>query len=118
MTRTVKIIVAVSSAICLTLVGCSLYWYCFAGKPTECSFSRVQAGMTLAQVERILGPGHQVPRERVAQVQGPLQADGTGLKPVVEGDTFFAWTGGGDGFWISFKNGRVKEKYHFVVPLF
>jgi hypothetical protein len=49
----------------------------------EANFRRVQAGMTLGEVEAILGPGQQVDSVHV-----PRHPTG----PVVLGDVFYRWT--------------------------
>jgi hypothetical protein len=71
----------------------------------ELAGRRVQVGMTLAEVEAILGPGTKV--EGVPHYAGD--------KPVVRGDVFYEWTATqlyGEQFIVGFKGGVVFDKWY------
>jgi hypothetical protein len=69
--------------------------------------SRVRNGMTLKEVESVMGgPGQQ-------HDSPPGTRDG----PVVQGDEFYEWHPTGVEFWVGFRNGRVCDKW-YTVPNF
>ena len=66
--------------------------YC-QGPISARGFNKVTIGMTLAEVEKILGPGQQIPVEYVVQAPGAPNAMRKGnLDLVIDGDVFFQWT--------------------------
>ena len=99
------------------LIGGALHQWCCAGRPTECSFARIKPGMSLEEVQRILGPGREV--ADAPQTATKRVVNGRATFRVVEGDRFFVWNDGeDDAFWISFTDDKVGEKSHEVLPLF
>ena len=114
-----KRIVIASIVALAVLVLASPHWLDFSGVAQEFTimeknnaFSKVTEGMTLEEVEGILGPGKEISREAV-----PQQWTGNVGKKVVEGDRFFTWENGygvGWAFYISFRNNKVVQKFdHF-----
>jgi hypothetical protein len=92
----------------LFLVGSVIFFvYRWVDAPTpfEASFGRVQVGMTLANVEAVLGPGKQV-------FDVPRHPDG----PVVQGDEFYQWDSNTRGYpetiLIGLKKGVVIDRYY------
>lgn len=109
------------------------FWF---GEPDRfrAGYERVQVGMTLADVEAVLGPGteiklSEVPTrlvslnpaaeraadERARRTGSPLptvRSFPTRVKPVVAGDRVLRWRGEQNGarILIGFKDGRVIEK--------
>jgi hypothetical protein len=71
-------------------------------------FKRIQKGMTLSEIESILGEGVKIPPERL-----PTHPDYEkgGEKPVVKGDIFYLWDKGEYRVTIGFVEGKVFEKY-------
>ncbi len=106
----------------VVLVAVGIYEWGFSGKPTDFSFSRITEGMTLERVEAILGPGEEISRERVPEWgQKSKHADGSVSNKVVEGDRFFMWDNGegiGYGYYISFRDNKVVEKYDSFALFF
>ena len=75
-----------------------------APTPLEAAVNRVQIGMTLAEVEAILGPGTQVHSV-------PSYPSG----PVVRGEVFYRWTATavyGEEAIVGFKDGVVVDKWY------
>jgi hypothetical protein len=111
-----KVCIGILVALAVLVVAYVL-WEQYGGRPTEFSFARITEGMTLERVEGILGPGKEIPRERVPQWAGKAKhRDGSVSDKVIEGDRFFFWETGdgvGFGFYISFKENKVVEKHEF-----
>ena len=77
----------------------------FGPSRLEIAGRRVQVGMTLAEVEAILGPGTLV--NDVPHYPGDV--------PVVRGDVFYRWTATqlyGEEFIVGFKEGVVFDKWY------
>lgn len=77
----------------------------FGPSRLELAGRRVQPGMTLAEVEAILGPGTLV--EAVPHTTGDV--------PLVRGDVFYRWTATqlyGEEFIVGFKGGVVFDKWY------
>jgi hypothetical protein len=92
-------------AVAILFVASSVVF--FAPRPSrlEAAGHRVQLGMTLAEVEAILGPGTLV--KGVPEYQGDV--------PVVRGDVFYRWTAtelSGEEFIVGFKGGVVFDKWY------
>jgi hypothetical protein len=112
------IFVILSVAILLFLI-LGIFW-CWNGRPSECTFARIQPGMKLDEVQIILGPGEEIPRVDVPVYppDGARIIEGKSTTKVVDGERFFKWAILDGTFYISFKNDRVYEKLHLYVPLF
>ena len=85
------------------------------GYPSQRNFDRIEKGMDLEQVERLLGPGEQI---RPTEAPGvppyakfPDSPDG--CYGVVWGDHFFRWRDGEDAVLVGFSNGTVASKYRW-----
>ncbi len=85
-------------------------WSWRAGVPSHHDFDRVREGMSLQEVEELLGPGN--------EARGPgWRWSPTGGEPIVGGNRFFRWCPR-DGFiTIGMKDGRVVNKDYFVYSL-
>src|SRR5438094_6334422 len=80
----------------LMVIGAVLGVACRSGTVSYCNYKRINDGMTLDEVERILGPGQ--------AIQGPPIGGG---KPVVVGESFYLWRQGYDEIIVAFKDGKV-----------
>jgi hypothetical protein len=83
-------------------------------------FSRIKIGMSLDEVEAILGPGEQISLEHVTQIPGSPYAKRKGnLDLVVEGDEFFRWHNSKCGMEIQLglRDGRVCDKWYWEPSL-
>lgn len=107
--------------------------------PNFRKYQQVQVGMSMAEVEAILGPGtpvgaNEVPTVVVAiNAQDPIDAEErarrqglppptvrdypTRHKPVVEGDIIWQWRDGAEVILVAFKAGKVSEKYYRIPSL-
>ncbi len=107
--------------------------WCLVREPAELrAFNRVEVGMSLEEVEALLGPGEVIDQRNVpshvvavnpaeeqafrerARLAGtvPTARDyATRNNPLVEGDVDYYWELGYLEIWMAFKNGRVCEKY-------
>src|SRR5581483_8816321 len=65
---------------------------------------RLRAGMTLAEVEAVLGEGER-------ELAPPGVGDGGSIRPAVQGDTFYRWERGGNEIWLGLRGGRVVDKW-------
>jgi hypothetical protein len=105
--------------------------------PDLANYKRVHVGMSVGEVQAILGPGAVVPqaevpgvvravnqadedatRERARRSDGPPSTARdypTRIKPVVEGDHILRWVNGqtGERILIAFKDGKVCEKHYW-----
>jgi hypothetical protein len=129
-----------SSVVLLLLVGVVLALVCRPGRVSYCNYKRVADGMTLADVERLIGQGvkldpSQVPTTRVAVNPADVGASEararraglthstirdypTRVVPVVEGDEVYKWAGeGGSYILVAFREGRVSGKFYWVLSL-
>lgn len=90
-----------------------VYRWC-AGQPSPCTFARVRAGMSVDEVETLLGPpGLELGFAPSMAGIKPLHDDGT--EPRMEGDRFFAWDDGRTLYFVSFKDNAVKN-WHRAGP--
>jgi hypothetical protein len=130
------------SAAGLVLVGLGLFalLYCPPGRFSYCNYQRVQLGMTLPDVEALLGPGTEIGRDRLPVVVRPapgvvVPPDPPGGPyrtvrdypvvevPVVDGDRFFRWEA--DAPWlqsgayiiVAFRDGKVCDKTYWEPSL-
>lgn len=72
--------------------------------PLESALGRVRVGMTIAEVEAVLGPGTLVD-----------SVPWSGSQPVVRGDVFYRWTATavyGEEAIVGFKDGAVVDKWY------
>src|SRR5262249_12216929 len=72
---------------------------------------RINSGMTLEEVETILGAGTRV--KNVPELQeGPR-----GRRPAVTGDEFYLWERDHDNLWVGFKDGKVCDTFFWTPNL-
>jgi hypothetical protein len=112
-----KIIIA--SLLALTGGFVVLSSWCPTGRVSFCNFKRIQHGMTLSDVQRILGAGKQIRPSEVPST--PTYEHGKKWKPVVSGETFYFW-GKRDVrerhfIIIGFREGKVLDTYYFEPEL-
>ena len=86
--------------------------FCFLFCPTGTLFEfncryRIHVGMTLEEVEHLLGPAEE-------EAFPPEEKD---RGPVVEGDRYYCWDGRGGEFHIGIRNGRVSGKWFWAPSL-
>ncbi|HLW68372.1 MAG TPA: hypothetical protein VKS79_23850 [Gemmataceae bacterium] len=102
-------------AVTVGLLTCLAFWYFFLWCPPkevcECNYKKLKIGMTLDQVELVLGePGVEMPVNEV-----PRYPSG----PVVQGDSFYEWKGSINGIKVivGIKDGRVCDKWYWEADL-
>jgi hypothetical protein len=117
---------------CLLTVGLAGYWLVTRDSPEEKNFKRVTVGMSVEEVEAILGPGTVMKQSEVMSYRVAVNPDeeaafaerhrkagtvptardyATRNRHVVEGDLIYHWESGYYETWIAFKDGKVCEKY-------
>jgi hypothetical protein len=133
----------------VVLIGACLFWksllgglldWVFGDSPAYQNYQRLQVGMTVAEVEAILGPGTPVKQADVPQMVVPVNpADAeasrdrarragvvptardypTRNKPVVEGDSILIWEDANKQWRIlvGFREGKVCEKDFWELSL-
>jgi hypothetical protein len=105
------------SALLVLVTGLGVWSYCC---PTGTAFEfncryRIKEGMTLDEVEAILGPGTEVPSSPVVRCRG---SDGqVTFRCVVEGKRLFYWERDGGAFHIGLEGGRVCSKSFWAPTL-
>ena len=124
------ILIAIPSAL---LVG-ACYWLFWMESADYRKYKRVQVGMSVDEVQAILGPGTPIGQEKVPGIVvavNPADVDAslerarragrspptardypTRVKPVVEGDFILQWVNDktGERILVAFKDGKVCEK--------
>jgi hypothetical protein len=131
MTRNTKWVVIGITA-CVIGVGAVGYWVVTQESPEEQKFKRIADGMTVEEVEGILGAGEVIPQAEVMGYRVPVNPEEeeafrerhrkVGTVPtarehetrnryVVEGDPVYHWRLGSFEVWVAFKDGKVCEKY-------
>ncbi len=75
---------------------------CAGGKVSKSNFDKVKTGMTVAEVEKILGKGV----EETKKAEGPLAAALAGKAKII------TWTDGGKSIIVTFLNDKVTLKAH------
>jgi hypothetical protein len=73
-------------------------------------YDRIAEGMTVQEVELLLGPGAPVVREDV-----PRDLDDP-AEPVVDGETLLLWARGKQRIVVAFTKGRVVDHHYWVMP--
>ncbi len=113
--RKVSLIVGVLLAIVGTIYLVSVFW-CYHGQFSHCNFQKIAAGMTLREVEAILGsPGIEV---RESELPGIVDWDAPvdspkRIKPVIAGEKYYRWEDGARYILVSLNNGAVREKNYW-----
>jgi hypothetical protein len=108
------VLLALGLSLSATAIGCER-----VGKFSYANYERIQVGMTLTEVERLLGaPGEEIDESFVALTN----VGDKKTKRVVSGDKYYKWfKDKADvlGAWIviSLKNGLVAEKYYWEPSL-
>jgi hypothetical protein len=78
------------------------------------TYSQVEIGMTVDEVEAILGRGKEIPRSEVPLLGGPM-------RPAVEGTSFYRWKDEANAMTpeivLGFENGKVCNKWYWEPSL-
>jgi hypothetical protein len=84
-------------------------------------YESVKTGMTLSEVQMILGPGSEISEDFVTREHDyskPRNANGLiRVRRVVNGDRFYFWENSNRRIEIGFEGGRVREKYYWEPSL-
>jgi hypothetical protein len=98
------------------LAGLLLYapdvWHFLTDTPLERAYRRIADGMTLPEVEAIMGkPGRELKQEELPRSWPDI--------PVVRGDHFYEWTGpvNGQEVHVELRDGRVCDKSYWEYSL-
>ena len=122
----------------LSLVLLGLVYVCFPKESRDfANYKEVRVGMSVEEVEAILGPGAPVKQEEVPSIVVPVNPQDavdslerakksgatpptardypTRIKPVVEGDYILQWKNSEtwERIIVAFKDGKVCEKYYY-----
>ena len=128
------ILIAVPVAL---VVSAAVYWLFWMESADFRKYKRLRIGMSVEEVQAILGPGSPLKQENVPQIVvevNPADVDDsnerarragittptardypTRRKPVVEGDVILKWENGEtrEVILVAFKDGKVCEKYYW-----
>lgn len=104
--RQVAVLTAISS-----VVGCQGNDH----RPASAArYDQIEIGMTLGQVEAVLGSGKEIPATQVPLV-------GNRMEPAVKGTRFYRWINRGDELGaqiiVGFDNDRVCDKWYWEPSL-
>jgi hypothetical protein len=84
-------------------------------------YHRIRSGMTLAEVEAIMGPGQRISREYVPRVPPYVKPQqGGDFATVVDGDEFYEWNylrTNGPAIYVGFRDGKVSDKHWLQLGL-
>jgi hypothetical protein len=126
------ICLAFSATACVLALGIAGYWFVSQESQEEQKFKRIVDGMTVEEVEAILGTGEiisqsNVPSYRVAVNAQEVEAYHerhrkagtvptgrefeTRDKYLVEGEVIYQWRSGCFEIWVAFKDDKVCEKH-------
>ena len=117
--RTLLIVVTL---FCLAVGGCLslVAWLDRIGMSSYANYERIQPGMTLSEVEKLLGgPGTEKLQNQLPQVVDwtvPLGSPNR-LKTVVSGDQYFRWKNDDEEAIVSLRRGVVSEKWYYKPSL-
>jgi hypothetical protein len=129
-----KLVLTLTLIAAFGVILCGGLYILVASDPPEfASYNRIHVGMSVDDVEAILGPGTAVAQSEVPQtVRAVNPADErflapnatcrtypTRLKPVVEGDHILKWRycTNSRTIWIAFRDGLVCEKHYYEDSL-
>jgi len=104
--RDILVVFAVVAAFLGVLAGIQTIRYA-RGKFTAINFQRIEVGMTIAEVETLLGSAG-------AEVSWPPMLN---QKSVISGQRYFRWDSGINAIYVSVRNDVVAEKYYFAPSL-
>ena len=102
-----KYLVAVSVG--LLLLAAVLFVYFSGSRISKRNYKRIENGMTVLEVEALLGPGTEVEKKCIPKT--------TGMIPVVKGDRFYRWEDmeAGTEIFIGLKDNVVCDKWYWEV---
>jgi hypothetical protein len=96
-------------------------WFTRVGTVSYANYERIQPGMSLAEVDRLVGaPGTEIPEtELPGVVDWSVPVDHPKrVKAVVSGERYFRWEdGSGPEIIISLRGGVVAEKWYWEASL-
>ncbi len=92
-----------------------LGWYYRPGVVSFPNYERIEPGMTVAEVDKLLGRrGTEMHQSNMPQIN-PSASGGVG--PAVVGDQYFRWADGSTYVIVSLRHGVVAEKYFWEPSL-
>jgi len=95
----------------LAVVSAGWLWFGRAGSFSRWNYERIHPGMSLAEVEQLLGePGESVEEQYVPHVVD-RSVEPRREKPVIRGEQYFQWRKGSLCIIIGLEDGVVAEKY-------
>jgi hypothetical protein len=98
----------------LVLIGVFAYFWWHGNQGVRSPCDRIRVGMTLEDVESLLGPGEELPVRLVPKSE-KRTVDGHVTTMIVEGERFFRWYGELTTVYIGFKDNKVYEKKCFEL---
>ena len=106
------VVIAITLALLFGAIG-FIFLRCPGGEVSWCNYKKIERGMTLEEVEVLIGRG-----EKIERLSVPETPDG----PVVTGETFFEWKEtprefGGTRIVIGFVKGKVIAKSYWEPSL-
>lgn len=107
-------------AVIAALIAAVACWSNRSGIYSEANYERIRPGMTLAEVEQLLGgPGFEVSEPELPHiVDRTVPVDHAGrLKPVVSGERYMRWEDGYSYIIVSFRGDGVAEKWYWEPSL-
>ncbi len=78
-------------------------------------YRKIEVGMTMREVESILGPGKRISKQEIPQTKDESRKVGT--KPVVFGDAYLRWDHDQERIIIGFQDGKVVCKDYWEPSL-
>jgi hypothetical protein len=96
----------------LLLVCCLAVPACAKGKLTKANYEKIQTGMTLQQVEELLGPGTKDEGGDGSGVAAQFGVDVSGgAGPARKSGDTYVWESGTTTITVDFQNGKVTGKH-------
>jgi hypothetical protein len=118
--RTLFIVIAAVAVLLSMWKVFGLWMDEWKGPISERGFAKIEIGMTLDEVEAILGPGKQISVADVTAVPGAPDAERKGdLYLRLDGDQFFRWkeTETGTEILVGVRNGKVCDRDYWASSL-
>jgi hypothetical protein len=97
--------------VALAMVSAGWLWFGTSGTFSRLNYERIQPGMSLAQIEQLLGePGESLEEQYVTHVVDRSDEQRR-EKPVIHGEKYYRWRKKALCIIVSFENEVVAEKY-------
>lgn len=109
----------VVAAIVVAVVGQAYlaWWFLKPGVFSHANYARIHEGMSLADVETLLGEPGRAVEERYLPFVVDRSVEPRKLKPVISGQEYYQWDEGARYIIISLRDGVVAEKYYWEPSL-